>query len=235
MPNPEIAITIHSPPHSPTSTEDFELVRHPNHTPSDWKPSHRQEELPYYMAEDTSTRRRVTHHHPVGVTTQQHDSDWADEYDGEGKDVYAKANVYPRYGGGGRIARKGPPPPPTSFVRVAAVSSHLSAYLRCLLQSHSASLSSKISITSHLRRIPSCRAGRGSIKLANHPSSFGTRHTLASLLRTTSSASFTSMSTRRSGRCSWGLQVCCQGTTAALSLRAARPTPTACRTSPCVS
>ena len=115
MPNPEIAITIHSPPDSPTSTEDFELVRYPTHTSSNWNPSHRQEELPYYMAEDSSTRRRVTHH-PAGATAPQH-KEWVDEYDGEGKDVYAKANAFPRYGGGGRVARKAPLPPPTSFVR----------------------------------------------------------------------------------------------------------------------
>ncbi|KAI9459456.1 glycosyltransferase family 39 protein [Lactarius psammicola] len=115
MQNPEIAITIHSPPDSPTSSsEDFELVRHPTHTSSDWKSSHRQEELPYYMAEDSSTRRRVTHHHPAGATAPQHDKEWADEYDGEGKDVYAKASAFPRYGAGGRITRRAPPPPPTS-------------------------------------------------------------------------------------------------------------------------
>ena len=125
MPNPEIAITIHSPPASPTSsTEDFELVRHPTHTSSNWAPSHRQEELPYYMAEDTSTRRRVTHH-PASAGATQHDKEWIDEYDGEGKDVYAKANAFPRYGGGGRVARKAHLPPPTlaptSFVRVTTV------------------------------------------------------------------------------------------------------------------
>ncbi|KAN0140870.1 Fibrillarin domain containing protein [Lactarius tabidus] len=113
MPNPEIAITIHSPPDSPTSTEGFELVRHPTHTSSNWKPSHTQEELPYYMAEDTSTRRRVTHH-PAGAPAPQHDKEWVDEYDGERKDVYAKVNAFPRYGGGGRVARRAPLPPPTS-------------------------------------------------------------------------------------------------------------------------
>src|SRR5258708_6149254 len=127
MQNPEIAITIHPPPDSPTnSSEDFELVRHPTHTSSDWNPSHRQEELPYYMAEDTSTRRRVTHHQSAGtIAAPPHDKEWVDEYDGEGKDVYAKANAFPRYGGGGRIARKAPPPPPTSVVCLSVVSYHL--------------------------------------------------------------------------------------------------------------
>src|SRR5216683_3630376 len=126
MPNPEIAITVHAPPDSPTrSSEDFELVRYPTHPPpTDWKPSHRKEELPYYMTEDTSARRRVTHH-PQAPATPQHQTQWVDEYDAEGKDVYSKVNASQKYGFGGRIPRRGPPPPPASIVR------RFLAYLLC--------------------------------------------------------------------------------------------------------
>jgi dolichyl-phosphate-mannose-protein mannosyltransferase len=122
MPNPEIAITIHA--HTDASSrpsEDFELVRYPTHQPTDWTSSHRQEELPFYMTEDTSARRRVTHT-PQGPTTPKHNTQWDDEYDGEGKDVYAKANASQRYGGGGRVARRAPPPPPASIVRLCTAS-----------------------------------------------------------------------------------------------------------------
>jgi len=114
MPNPEVAITIHGPP-DPSSrpSEDFELVRYPNHQHTDWKSSLRQEELPLYMTEDTSARRRVTHP-PQGPTSPQRNPRWDDEYDGEGKDVYAKASASQRYGG--RVVRRAPPPPPTSIV-----------------------------------------------------------------------------------------------------------------------
>ena len=116
MPTPEIAITIHGAPDtSSRPSEDFELVRYPNHQHTDWKSSHRQEELPFYMTEDTSARRRVTHT-PQGPTSPQRNPRWDDEYDGEGKDVYAKASVSQRYGGGGRVVRRAPPPPPTSIV-----------------------------------------------------------------------------------------------------------------------
>ena len=123
MPNPEIAITVHA--HTDISSrpsEDFELVRYPTHPPTDWKPSHRQEELPFYMTEDTSARRRVTHP-PQGPTTPKRTTQWDDEYDGEGKDVYAKVNASQRYGGGGRVARRAPPPPPASIVRLCTASS----------------------------------------------------------------------------------------------------------------
>jgi hypothetical protein len=123
MPNPEIAITIQSPPDaSSRPSEDFEVVRHPNHQHTDWKSSHRQEELPFYMTEDTSARRRVTHP-PQGPTSPQRNPRWDDEYDGEGKDVYAKASASQRYGGGGRVVRRAPPPPPTSFVGLCTASS----------------------------------------------------------------------------------------------------------------
>ena len=116
MPNPEIAITIHTPPDASTHpSEDFELAHYPNHQHTDWKSSHKQEELPFYMIEDTSARRRVPHT-PQGPTPPQRDPRWDDEYDGEGKDVYAKASASQRYGGGGRVVRRAPPPPPTSFV-----------------------------------------------------------------------------------------------------------------------
>ncbi len=116
MTNPEVAITIHPPPvASSRPSEDFELVRYPNHQHTDWKPSHRQEELPLYMTEDTSARRRVTHS-PQGPTSPQRNPRWDEDYDGEGKDVYAKANASQRYGGGGRVVRRAPPPPPTSIV-----------------------------------------------------------------------------------------------------------------------
>jgi hypothetical protein len=116
MTTPEVAITIHAPPvASSRPSEDFELVRHPNHQHTDWKPSHRQEELPFYMTEDTSARRRVTHA-PQGPTSPQRNPRWDEDYDGEGKDVYAKANTSQRYGGGGRVVRRAPPPPPTSIV-----------------------------------------------------------------------------------------------------------------------
>ena len=116
MTNPEVAITIHPPPvASSRPSEDFELVRYPNHQRTDWKPSHRQEELPLYMTEDTSARRRVTHS-PQGPTSPQRNPRWDEDYDGEGKDVYAKANASQRYGGGGRVVRRAPPPPPTSIV-----------------------------------------------------------------------------------------------------------------------
>lgn len=233
MPNPEIAITIHSPPDSPTSTSSFELV-HPTHTSSNWKPSNRQEELPYYMAEDTSTRRRVTHH-PAGAPAPQHDKDWADEYDGERKDVYAKVNAFPRYGGGGRVARRAPLPPPTSFVCFALSSNVLGAHRSFLLLLYSASSSSKTSSTSSLQYIPSCRAGHGSTKSASRLSSSGTRRTLASSAHTTSSASFISMSIHPSGKCSSGSQGYCLDTTAASNSRAARPTPTMCPMLPCAS
>lgn len=119
MPDPEIAITVHEPQDSLSRpSEDFELVRYPTHTSTDWKSSQLQEEqLPYYMTEDTSARRRVIHH-PQGPTPPQHDTRWVDEYDGEGKDVYAKATAFQKYGGGGRVARRGPPPPPASIVRL---------------------------------------------------------------------------------------------------------------------
>lgn len=118
MPNPEIAITVHPPPdRASRSSEDFELVRYPTHAPTDWQPSHRQEELPYYMTDDTSARRRVTQHPQAPRTPQQQNTQWVDEYDTEGKDVYSKANTFQRYGRGGRIPRRGPPPPPTSIVR----------------------------------------------------------------------------------------------------------------------
>jgi hypothetical protein len=124
MPNPEIAITIHDSSDTLSRpTEDFELVRHPNHQHTDWKSSHRQEELPFYMAEDTPARRRVTHL-PQNPTPQQRNPRWDDEYDGEGKDVYAKASASQRYGGGGRVVRRAPPPPPTSFVGLCTASSH---------------------------------------------------------------------------------------------------------------
>jgi hypothetical protein len=123
MSNPEVAITVHTPPDIPCRlSDDFELVRYPTHPSSDWQSSHRQEELPYYMAEDTSARRRVTHH-PQGQTSSLRDTGWADEYDGEGKDVYSKANAFQRYGSGGRVARRALLPPPTSFVRLYAASS----------------------------------------------------------------------------------------------------------------
>ena len=124
MPNPEIAITIHGPPDaSSRPSEDFELVRYPNHQHTDWKHSHRQEELPLYMTEDTSARRRVTHP-PQGPTSPQRNPRSEDEYDGEGKDVYAKASASQRYGGGGgRVVRRAPPPPPTSFVGLCTASS----------------------------------------------------------------------------------------------------------------
>ncbi len=123
MPNPEFAITIHSPPDaSSRPSEDFELVRYPNHQHIDWKSSHRQEELPFYMTEDTSARRRITHS-PQGPTSPQRNPRWDDEYDGEGKDVYAKASAAQRYGGGGRVIRRAPPPPPTSIVGLCTASS----------------------------------------------------------------------------------------------------------------
>jgi hypothetical protein len=116
MQNLDVAITVQAPPNiQPRLSEDFELVRYPTHPPSDWQPSHRQEELPYYMTDDTSARRRVPHH-PQGPTTPVHNTGWAND-DGEGKDVYAKANAFQRYGSGGWPARRAPPPPPTSFVR----------------------------------------------------------------------------------------------------------------------
>ncbi|KAI0247915.1 glycosyltransferase family 39 protein [Lactifluus subvellereus] len=115
MPNPEIAITVHAPPDIPSrGSEDFELVRYPTHPSTDWQSSHRQEELPYYMSEDTSARRRVTHH-PQGPISPLHDAVWADEYDGGGKDVYTKGNAFQRYGAGGRVARRAPLPPPASI------------------------------------------------------------------------------------------------------------------------
>jgi len=119
MPNPEIAITVHPPPDHPARpSEDFELVRYPTHAPTDWQPSHRKEELPYYMTDDTSARRRVTQHPQTPrAPPQQQNTQWVDEYDAEGKDVYSKANTFQRYGHGGRIPRRGPPPPPTSIVR----------------------------------------------------------------------------------------------------------------------
>lgn len=118
MPNPEIAIAVHSPPDHPAHpSEDFELVHYPTHASADWQPSHRKEELPYYMTDDTSARRRVTHNPQAQRTPQQQNAEWVDEYDAEGKDVYAKASTFQRYGHGGRIPRRGPPPPPTSIVR----------------------------------------------------------------------------------------------------------------------
>ncbi len=78
MPNPDIAITIHGPPDaSSRPSEDFELVRYPNLQHTDWKSSHRQEELPFYMTEDTSARRRVTHP-PQGPTSPQRNPRWDD-------------------------------------------------------------------------------------------------------------------------------------------------------------
>jgi dolichyl-phosphate-mannose-protein mannosyltransferase len=122
MPNPEVAITIHTPPDIPSRlSDDFELVRYPTDPSTDRQSSHKQEELPYYMTEDTSARRRVTHH-PQGPTSLLHDAVWADEYDGEGKDVYAKENAFQRYGAGGRVARRAPLPPPASIVRLYATS-----------------------------------------------------------------------------------------------------------------
>jgi hypothetical protein len=177
MPNPEIAITVHTAPESPP--EDFELVHYPTHSTTDWKPSHRHEELPYYMTDDTSARRRVTHH-PQAPATPQHKTQWVDEYDAEGKDVYSKANAFPRYGGGGRIPRRGPPPPPTSFVRAIL---HLLFSPSLLLSpspistpvphsipppTFSASSSSKTWNMSRPSCTPSFPVGRGSTRLASH-------------------------------------------------------------------
>ena len=171
MPNPEIAITIHGPPDaSSRPSEDFELVRYPNHQHTDWNPSHKQEELPYYMTEDNSARRRVTHP-PQGPTTPQRNPRWDDEYDGEGKDVYAKASASQRYGGGGRVVRRAPPPPPTSFVSLCTPSSQSSDLTinapLLSLSPFSASFSNKTWSTSRLPYTPSYPVGHGITRSAS--------------------------------------------------------------------
>jgi hypothetical protein len=164
MPSPDIAITFHGPPDtSSRPSEDFELVRYPIQQHADWKASLRQEEqLPFYMPEDTSARRRVTHP-PQGPSSPQRNPRWDDEYDGEGKDVYAKASASQRYGG--RVVRRAPPPPPASIV---GLSLH---YLLPIIPNHntpppspfpfSASLSNKTWSMSHPLYTPSCRVGHG--------------------------------------------------------------------------
>ncbi|KAI0063415.1 glycosyltransferase family 39 protein [Artomyces pyxidatus] len=115
----EIAITIDSPPASPTRTSsDFEEINYPpqHHSYTVHRIERQPEELPlHYMAEDTSARRRVTRApgHAADSGVQHGEQEW--EYDDEGKDAYAKPGGAPKFGGGGRVARRAPPPPPTSI------------------------------------------------------------------------------------------------------------------------
>jgi dolichyl-phosphate-mannose-protein mannosyltransferase len=107
-----------SRPPSPSSS-DYEKVDYPaSHSHSAYSyPSRREpEDLPlHYMTEDSAARRRV----PRGPGASAGNPGYPhDDYDDSGKDVYSKVGVTaPRFGGGGRIARRGPPPPATSLVR----------------------------------------------------------------------------------------------------------------------
>ena len=103
---PQVAIDFGTPPEPPsrTSSDDFERVPYP---PEHHK-SQQSEELPlHYMNEDKARWR--------GVARGASELNSHEEYDDDGKDVYAKLRPPKGRVGSGRL-RRAPPPPPTTIV-----------------------------------------------------------------------------------------------------------------------
>lgn len=121
-----ISLNFGTPEVSPRTSSEFEEVHyphphpHPHTTTTDahaqgWPaPPREREELPlHYMGEETA-RRRVTR--TPGGNGAYSKAEGPDEYDDEGKDVYAKIKASKVPVSSGR-PRRPPPPPATTIVR----------------------------------------------------------------------------------------------------------------------
>ena len=117
-----ISLNFGTPEVSPRTSSDFEEVPYPHQTTTTtaqgWHTAPREkEELPlHYMGEETA-RRRVTRT-PGGNGVYDTHVEGPDEYDDEGKDVYAKLKAARVPISSGR-PRRPPPPPATTIVRPA--------------------------------------------------------------------------------------------------------------------
>lgn len=121
-----ISLNFGTPEVSPRTSSEFEEIHYPHHTSttaahtSSWPAASREkEELPlHYMNEETARRRvRVT---PGGNGVYDTHAEVQDEYDDEGKDVYAKMRTAKVPVSSGR-PRRPPPPPPTTIVRAGTL------------------------------------------------------------------------------------------------------------------
>lgn len=118
-----ISLNFGTPDISPRTSSDFEEVSYPHiattqHSHNAWPaaPPHYEEELPlHYMSEETA-RRRVHRAPAAGNGVYPSHIEGADEYDDEGKDVYAKMRASKMPMSSGR-PRRPPPPPATTIVR----------------------------------------------------------------------------------------------------------------------
>ncbi len=113
-----------TPPDSPRTSSDFEEIQYP-HTlststnSSSWSaPPRREEELPLHYMNEEKARRRVPRAPGSNGMYAGH-VEGPDEYDNEGKDVYAKMRASKMPPSSGR-PRRPPPPPATTIVRSVA-------------------------------------------------------------------------------------------------------------------
>ena len=122
-----ISLDFGTPEVSPRTSSDFEEINYPQaatagqHAYSGWSaPQRREEELPlHYMNEETA-RRRV--HSSRGPASSGFYDEKQDQYDDDGKDVYAKIRASKIPLSSGR-PRRPPAPPATSIVRMSASTS----------------------------------------------------------------------------------------------------------------
>ncbi|KAF7793201.1 hypothetical protein EIP86_004310 [Pleurotus ostreatoroseus] len=110
-----------TPPDSPRTSSDFEEIQYPHTTSSTahhnaaWTaPSHREEDLPLYSSMNEEKARRRVPRASAGSAAFSAYVDGPDEYDDEGKDVYAKMRASKMPLGSGRPRR--PPPPPATTI-----------------------------------------------------------------------------------------------------------------------
>lgn len=119
-----ISLDFGTPEVSPRTSSDFEEIPYPQYTQAShhhqtgWAAQpRREEELPlHYMNEETA-RRRV--HASRGPASTGFYDEKQDQYDDDGKDVYAKIKASRIPVSSGR-PRRPPAPPATSIVRIAA-------------------------------------------------------------------------------------------------------------------
>ena len=157
-----ISLNFGTPEISPRTSSEFEEVHYPTASTaahgSAWSAHPREkEELPlHYMSEETARRRvRVT---PGGNGVYDSHVGVHDEYDDEGKDVYAKMRSSKVPVSSGR-PRRPPPPPPTTIVRTS-----LLVLLDLLTVSYRANSFTKTLSTSRPLFIRCSRAGRASTR-----------------------------------------------------------------------
>ena len=110
-----------TPPDSPRTSSEFEEIQYPHTTASStnslgWTlPPRREEELPLYNMSEETARRRVPHATSGSGSYPPAYVEGPDEYDDEGKDVYAKMRASKMPLSSGR-PRRPPPPPATTIV-----------------------------------------------------------------------------------------------------------------------